>query len=71
MEIWMGEVVRLVDLTAEEKVTWGKCPVCNAPHGQRCRQEHGLPPGTHLERLRNAPDRIQSVRNGFVKLRRP
>lgn len=62
MEDGVGEVVQLVDLTAEEKVTWGECPVCNAPHGERCRQEQGLPPGTHLERLRNAPNRIEYAR---------
>ena len=59
-------------LSVDERMTWGNCPVCSATHGTRCnpdvgialgRTVSGLPPteGTHLARLQRAPFKVQEV----------
>lgn len=60
------------DATYEERSTWGECPVCKAPHGQRCDPNVGFSlgvningerpsEGAHLGRLQRAPARVQLV----------
>lgn len=49
------------ELTYEERATFGECPVCHAPHGERCDGNQGFSfggpktGGVHLGRLNNAP----------------
>lgn len=62
------------DLTERERLTWGTCPVCSAPHGEFCHAAVGLqlgvradgrPPqdgdGAHLARLNQTPQRVREV----------
>ncbi len=54
------------ELSFEERATWGRCPVCSAPHGEPCDAKVGrmatnvehnklLVTGAHYGRLANAP----------------
>jgi len=65
------------DLTNAERFTWGKCPACEAPHGEPCRAAVGLQlgvrvdgrrmrdgEGAHLGRLQRAPRRVRLVEVG-------
>ena len=57
------------ELTTEERMTWGECPVCHAKHGENCDPGMGLqlglgigpinPEGAHLGRLNNAPFKVE------------
>lgn len=60
------------ELTYEQRATWGKCPVCLAPHGERCNgvgspqlghSVNGGPihQGVHLGRIQRAPIRVREV----------
>lgn len=62
------------DLTTDERMTWGTCPVCAAGPGQWCHAEVGLHvgrkvdgssmatgEGVHLARLRQSPTRVRMV----------
>lgn len=62
------------ELSFEDQATWGKCPVCEAPHGTWCHAAAGLQlgvkadgsrmkdgDGVHGVRLQNAPDHVQEV----------
>lgn len=57
-----------VEMTYEERATFGECPVCKAPHGEWCHPEVGIQlghrvgggpsrqgEGAHLGRLQAAP----------------
>lgn len=60
----------LHDLTWNQRIVWGRCPVCSAAPGERCHANVGLtlgvgvdggPPvdGVHLGRLNAAPARVR------------
>jgi len=62
------------ELTAEERMAWGVCPVCGAQQGEFCSAEIGLQlghtvsgrpletgEGVHLARLKLAPMRVKVV----------
>lgn len=60
------------ELTVEERMEWGICPVCKATHGQKClpaigahlgRNIYGetITAGAHLGRLQRAPFYVQEV----------
>lgn len=60
------------ELTPDERLKYGECPVCKAPHGEACNPDvglslgvnaNGLPPreGAHLARLQRAPYRVQEI----------
>jgi hypothetical protein len=66
--------MRIRELTYEERMVWGECPVCKAPDGQPCYAEVGLHlgvkgdgsrlktgEGVHMARLRNAPEKVKTV----------
>lgn len=57
-------------LTWNQRITWGRCPVCNAQPGERCHSDVGIsmgvsatggPPvdGVHVGRLSAAPARVR------------
>lgn len=64
----MNAPVRVVSI--DEKFTWGKCPVCEAKHGQPCDPSKvsfgqkidgsrlGVGEGAHAERLKRAPNAV-------------
>lgn len=62
-----SELVR--GLTWAESITWGECPVCHAPHGEKCNPNVGLRIGhcqdesqhVHLGRLNAAPKLVRMV----------
>lgn len=60
------------ETSLDERCTWGECPSCGAPHGQRCNPDVGLsigyavgggPPrdGVHVSRIQRAPLRVRVV----------
>lgn len=60
------------NLSVDERMTWGNCPVCSATHGTRCDSSvgialgmtvTGLPAtdGAHLARLQRAPFKVREV----------
>jgi hypothetical protein len=62
------------ETTIEERMTWGECPVCHAPHGEWCHSSVGLQlgskgdgtrmkdgEGVHIRRLSSAPMKVQLV----------
>lgn len=60
------------DATWEERSTWGECPVCHAPHGEKCSADVGIclgstvsgarpSDGVHLARIKKAPMRVALV----------
>ena len=60
------------ELTYEERATWGKCPVCSAPHGEFCNGHVGLSlgrnvngeipaGGVHLARIQSAPIKAKLI----------
>ena len=60
------------ELTLEERMVLGHCPICHAEHGDPChpgvgiplgRLVSGLPPteGVHLGRIQRAPRAVQLV----------
>jgi hypothetical protein len=66
----MTDLVR--DTTQHERLTWGKCPVCSAEHGEPCDSNVGIPlgrnvnghaptTGAHLGRLHAAPMQVRIV----------
>jgi hypothetical protein len=67
----MSERVR--ELTIEERMVWGVCPVCDAPDGEPCNSNLGLRLGSisrramergvgvHNGRLMRAPRRVREV----------
>jgi len=65
------------ELTIEERMKWGTCPVCQAPHGTDCYAAVGIHlgvradgrapqdgDGAHLARLDRAPHRVREVDAG-------
>lgn len=53
-------MIKLTELTIEERAVHGTCPVCMAEHGRLCRVpiktwEECEFSGTHIARLVNAP----------------
>lgn len=64
------EIIR--ELSQDEILKYGECPVCKAAHGEACnpdvgipfgRNAEGQPPrvGAHLGRLMRAPTRVKEV----------
>ena len=62
----------IVELTSEQRMRWGTCPVCKAEHGQPCDGLVGFPvgvnvsgerptDGAHLGRLQRAPRSVRMV----------
>lgn len=62
----------IVELTSEQRMRWGTCPVCQAKHGQPCDHMVGFPlgmnvhggrptEGAHLGRLQRAPRSVRLV----------
>lgn len=60
------------ELSPDERMRWGKCPVCHAEHGEPCDSSVGIPlgrnvygevptEGAHLGRLNAAPMRVREV----------
>ena len=62
------------DLTPEERLVWGDCPVCPAKDGEPCHADVGFQvgvrvdgrrmkdgQGAHLGRLQKAPLRVKEV----------
>jgi hypothetical protein len=62
------------ELTFDERIRWGECPFCKAPHGTPCHAEMGFQmgvkpdgarmkdgEGVHLARLRTAPVKVRLV----------
>ncbi len=59
------------ELSFEERILWGRCPVCGAEDGAACDASIGLnltmtagaapPVGAHLGRLQNAPFTVIEV----------
>lgn len=62
------------DLTAEERFTWGDCPVCGSEDGRPCHADVGVQlgvradgkrmqdgEGAHVARLQKAPLRVAMV----------
>lgn len=62
------------ELTLDEQMRWGECPVCEAADGEPCRANVGLQvgvrldgrrmrdgEGVHLRRLQWAPQRVREV----------
>ena len=52
-------MIEILELTLEERATWGECPVCHAQHLQNCNAREGDDTSniyfTHIARLINAP----------------
>lgn len=42
------------ELTIEERLIYGKCPVCNAEHGEKCDTDQD----GHMRRMAQAPKYI-------------
>lgn len=56
--------ITIKKLTIEERKIWGKCPVCDSPHGKSCKPTSAdIEPGVHVARLVNAPV-IAAIREG-------
>lgn len=62
------------ELSFDERMRWGECPVCKAAHGEACHADVGIQlgvrldgrrmqdgDGVHLARLKRAPDRVREV----------
>lgn len=62
------------ELTLNERFKWGRCPTCDAAHGEYCHADIGLQIGTpvgggrmkdgdgaHLNRLKLAPTEVREV----------
>ena len=49
------------DLTYDQRAIWGTCPVCRAPHGERCSPTDELEAHrwTHGVRIQKAPQRVR------------
>lgn len=76
-------VSQTLELTYDERATWGKCPVCDAPEGEWCHAEVGFQvgirvdgtrmqtgQGAHLARLQRAPQEVSDVEAKLVLARR-
>jgi hypothetical protein len=70
----MNTATRIRDLTVDERMVWGDCPVCHAKDGQPCLAEVGIQigqkadgspiktgEGAHVSRLLNAPRQVGIV----------
>lgn len=64
----MKEIRIHFQLSQEQKLTWGDCPICPAKHGQRCNAAFGIKlgvggdgSGAHLARLQNTPEEAVQI----------
>ena len=62
------------ELTNDERMKWGDCPICHATHGEYCRADVGIQlgvkvdgsrmrdgEGCHTRRLMDAPFQVREV----------
>lgn len=70
----MSDFSRVRELSWDERIRWGECPVCKAPDGKYCHADVGLQlgrrvdgrrmedgEGAHLGRLQRAPKKVKEV----------
>ena len=37
------------ELSYDERIRWGECPVCHASHGEYCHPDVGIQMGRHID----------------------